>query len=525
MTVIGMVEQNSIQREVMRVKKKIEDKLCEYGSIELMAQLIFREMRVRSVSDTTNNLRENPALQYLLGLFLTNNNLNASRPSADQINKLIELIDDYFTKFHISCMRLESTHIKFSDRVRLIVQLLKLENDVDPGSYPGQKDEYYRQVLVPLNQHFNSKYGFTIERAQNYTSIITNSIIDEMRHYDIGATNMKDALIIDTNNFCSRHNINDKDMFEKYLNTFSCSFGTQFNDFADPLSNNIIKFKPIIKITDHKFFVSRVELDRRLDELLESLLGEEKQGMPIIWEKFRVLRARYLEKAAYNYLAKIFPNRIFRNAFFTFQNKSYEADLLVIHGDKMFIVESKSGNFPVFIGQSSMRSLKERLIKLVKNVMQQGTNTKNYINSQNIVTFWSDKARTKVLTKINTSKTNYDFFIIGVTLAHMGDLVANLRNIHGFNFFPNDEYPWMVYLYDLDIVVDWLKTPARFIHYLEQRMYLQKHNHFAQSELVLLGYYLRYQNLTPPTVNGRQSDVAYFAPDFMSIFDEYYLRY
>ena len=310
-------------------------------------------------------------------------------------------------------------------------------------------------------------------------------------------------------------------MFEKCLTAFSCSFGTQIDGFADPLSDNIVSSKPIIKINDHIFFVSRVELDRRLDKILESLLEAEKQHEPKAWNRFLTLRSKYLEDAVHKCFAKMFPSQVYRNAYFTFQGKDYETDLLVIHGNKILIVESKSGSLPLSIGRGSMRSLKERLTKLVKYVWTQGTNTKKYINLHGEVTFWKDKNKNSLLVKVDSSKTNYKFFVIGVTLAHMGDLVANLKNIQAFNFFPGEEYPWMVYLYDLDVIADRLSTPE-FIHYMEQRMRVQEKNIFVKSELILLGYYKTHGHLNPPLLDGKKANINIFSDDYMSMFDEYY---
>ena len=259
-----------------------------------------------------------------------------------------------------------------------------------------------------------------------------------------------------------------------------------------------------------------------MDNLLESLLEAEKQHEPQVWDRFLTLRSKYLENAVYKCFVKLFPGQVYRNAHFTFQDKEYEADLLVIHGSKILIVESKSGRFSSSIGQGSMRVLKERLMKLVKDVWVQGTNTKKYISSHDEVTFWKDRDKNILLVKVNSSKTNYKFFVIGVTLVHMGDLVADLKNIQAFNFFTDNEYPWMVYLYDLDVIVDWLSTP-KFMHYAEQRMCVQEKNISAKSELILLGYYMTHGNLDPPSIDGKKADVYIINDNYMSMFDEYYL--
>ena len=124
-----------------------------------------------------------------------------------------------------------------------------------------------------------------------------------------------------------------------------------------------------------------------------------------------------------------------------------------------------------------------------------------------------------MLVKIETLKTDFEFFIIGATLAHMGGLVTTLKDLSPLNIFPNDEYPWMVYLYDLDVIVDQLSAPE-FIHYMKQRMRVQEKNVYANSELILLGYYKKHGNLDASKIS--KDGMVCLAPDYMSMFDEQY---
>ncbi len=460
---------------------------------------------------------------YLMGLFLSNNNLEAGKPNLDQVRKLEELVTDYFDKLDLPAKRWQALRKGSYDHVKFAFQLQKVSNDVDPGSYPGQTDEYYRQVFAQLDQHFSTRHGFTVEQALYFTSLIFIKISDEISYSTVNITSLKDIFVIDPDDFCNKQNIQDKNAFKKCLNAFSCSLGSQLRGFTDPMSDNIVNFKPIVKLDDHTFFISKYELDRGLAGMLEFLLEEEKQRFPDVWSKFCALQSKYVESSVYRILSKIFPNQIFRNAHFLYKNKEYETDLLIIHDNKILVVESKSGGFPASAMHGSIRSLKKRLSALVQKPVLQAANARDYIMSRNKAVFWEDKSRTNALIGIESAQ-NYDFLIISVTLVHLGGLAANLRNIDVFQFFKSGEYPWLVYLYDLDVVVDILETPSRFIDYVEKRMRAQQQNIFeAESELIFLGYYQEKGNFIPQKTNGEELNKMMLTTDWMDRLERRYL--
>ena len=461
---------------------------------------------------------------YLAGLFLSNNNLEAGKPNSDQIRELEALIIDYFDKFGLQTEHWKASHMRPYDYVKFAFQLQKISNDVDPGSYPGQTNEYYRQVFVQLDQYFSSRHGFTVEQALRFTTLIFNKITDEISNASANVTNLRDIFVIDPDAFCNKQNIQDKNAFKKCLNAFSCSFGDQLQEFADPSSDNIVNFKPIVKLDDHAFFVLKHELDRNLAQMLEFLLEEEKQKTPSVWNKFCDLRSKYVESSVYRILSKMFPNQIFRNAHFLYKDREYETDLLVIHENKILVIESRSGGFPASAMRGSMRSLKRRMSALVQKPMLQATNVRDYIMSRSKAILWEDKPRTKALVEIESTQ-NYKFLVISVTLVHLGGLAANLRNIDAFQFFKNDEYPWLIYLYDLDVVVDMLETPSRFIDYVEKRIHAHQQNIFeAESELIFLGYYQKKGSFIPQKIDGKKTTKMVLTTDWMNELEGRYLQ-
>jgi len=557
--------------EIKNLKNELEKKLREYGSIELMANLAVKETYDQSsmFHNPSNPMGENPFVAFSLGLFLSNNNLKAGEPHPNQLNEFVALLTRYFDTFKLSLMRIDMESHRPEDSITFLSQLQKIGDDLNPHIFPNQKDDYFQKVFYPLNDHFVSKYGFSINDATRFVDIFADRLATHMKDryklayekYHEGKEQLtkpestlllkqyeknnvtpeqmlqfyantlrlsgsKSILTINVDEYCKEQNIENKDVFRKYLNTFSCTFGDQFKEFEDPLSDNIIFYKPIIKLGGDTFFLPKPDfLHDKLDLLLEFLLEEEKQSHSDIWNQFTELKSSYLENKSHEFFSRVFPeNCLFPNACYWIRRDRMEVDLLIVYDNKIIIVESKSGKLPLSAKREGQQKLQTRLIDLVQKALSQATAARDYIKSQPTVKFWN-KSKDKVLVEINSSETKYEFFFIGVTLEHLGSLGTSLKNLDAFNFFKENDYPWSVYLHDLDVVTDLLDEPVYFIHYLEQRMIAQNQDTFSSPlELSLLGYYLTHGTfhtrvLTDSENVGRIS----ILPDFIDPIEDYYL--
>lgn len=557
--------------EIQNLKNELRKKLLEYGSIELMANLAVKETYEQSpmFHNPLNPMGENPFVAYSLGLFLSNNNLKAGEPHPNQLSEFVELLTRYFDAFKFSLMRLDDKNQQPEDSIAFLSKLQKIGDDLNPHMFPNQKDDYFQKVFVPLNDYFVSKYGFSVDDANRFVDIFADRLgahmhdryklsyekyhevkeqftkpeaVELLKEYEknnvtpeqmlhfyadtIRLSGSNNILTINVDDYCTEQNIENKDVFRKYLNTFSCTFGNQFKEFEDPLSDNIIFYKPIIKLDDDTFFLPKPDfLHDKLDLLLEFLLEGEKLSRSDIWNKFTALKSDYLENKSYEFFSRVFPEKcLFQNACYWVGRDRMEVDLLIVYDNKIFIVESKSGNLPLSAKQDGYGKFQIRLMDLVKKALLQATGARDYIKSQSEVKFWNE-SKDKILVEMNSSENDYEFFFIDVTLEHLGSFATSLKNLDAFNFFRENEYPWSVYLHDLDVITDLLNEPVYFIHYLEQRLIAQNQNIFSAAlEFSLLGYYLTHGTFhTRVITDSKNVGSISLLTDFMDPIEDYYL--
>lgn len=560
------------QSQLQDLRNKLEEKLCEYGSVELMANLAMIEMYAQSslLHNPSNPMGENPFGTYSVGLFLAKNSLGAGEPHPDQLSEFVGLLSQYFVAFRLSLMFPDEVGSTPSDLVTFISQQEKIGDDLNPHMYPHQKDDYYQRVFFPLNDYFISRFGFSVQDAIKFAHVFLVKLDEHTRyrhrlasekyseykeelakpeaaslrkiyeennltteqvcnHYanTFLTVDSNSILTINVDDYCNQQDITNRDAFKRYLNTFSCTFGGQFEDFEDPLSENIIVYKPIIKLDENTFFLAKPDLlHNKLDRLLEFLLEGEKQIYSETWNEFVKLKSDYLEDKSFEFFSRIFPNKhVFKNLYYWIGRERMEIDLLVVYDNKILIIESKSGNLPLSAKRAGRERLKARLTDLVKKALLQTTRSRDYIKSRPKAQFW-DESKDTVLLEIDSSETDYEFFFIDVTLEHLGSLATDLKNIDTFNFFKDNEYPWSVYLYDLDIVTDLLRKPIYLIHYMEQRLVAQEqHILLSPSELILLGYYLQHGTFHKQLLTDSEN-IARIGPtvDFMDAIEEHYMQ-
>ncbi|MCA9828197.1 MAG: hypothetical protein KC444_07400 [Nitrosopumilus sp.] len=369
----------------------------------------------------------------------------------------------------------------------------------------GSKKEEFLKMI--------EKEGWTLE---NFISYFGNT------HFLWGSKNI---LTINPTDFCKEEGINDVEKFKKYLNTFSCKIGDQFENFENPLSDNILFYKPIIKISDDSFFIPKADiLKYKLDSLLEYLLQDEKEKKTKTWISYDDAKSKYLENKTYEFFSRVFPQKyLYQNLFYKFEDKRSETDLVLIYDEKIFIIESKSNHVPLSAKRGGITSLEHSLKKIIKKAYDQAVNVRMYIESKDLVEFENKKG--EVILTINSKETNFEFFYINVTLENLGSIGTNLKELDVLKSFTKNEYPWSVNLYDLDIISDCIPEPAYFIHYLEQRIKAQNQNIFhSVEEIDFLGYYHKvgnfYRELLDPDLKASHISIA---PEYYDVLDKHYL--
>lgn len=555
------------KQEFNELIEKLEKKLEECGSLELVSKFALIELLSQTPENHNdeNPESENPFGLFLLGLFLNHNSLKSKAEETD-FQEIYGLLVTIFQKNRLLSI-LNNIINENGNRLSFYGSSRKILDDNNPHVFPKQKREYVKAIFRPFNEDFNKELGFTIDDAyvfaeiihaklnivlKNYSKAIQKMMNKSRAHYRNDKTykkflkknNMKfedilgqysnylflqgsvDALTIDYEKICTsfKFNNNEKIHFKNYLNNLSCTFGDQFTDFQTPHDENIIYYKPIIKLDENTFFVCRPDvLEQRLDVLFEYLLLNKKIEKSKLWIKFNEIKSSYIEDKIFQWLRKVFGRKnVFRNLYYWIGSERREIDVLVIYDDKILLFEAKSGFIPV-TAKIHGEKMKNRLRDLIKKPYQQNLSTQNYISSNSISEFWNEDKSVKVLT-IEKKKYDYEFLFINVTLEMLGGLYMDLKHLIDMGFYQeNTIYPWSVYFFDFEIILDVLKDPIVFIHYIRERMSVEEEGIIdSVDELAYFGYYLKNGNLKIKNIAEGYPTRIMLGSNFMTDLEKHY---
>ena len=524
--------------DLKNLKEEIVQKLDRIGSIELLSKIALYELHIQSpiFYDRNDPASEHSFAMFVSGLCLSNNIQNEYEPNPKEYFEFKNLLDDYFESFRLSLLELSIASDQ-TDHIRFQSQLERIFNDSNPHLFPHQKLDIDKKIFLPLDDYFENICGFSINTCKEFIKIILDVLTADMigryksadQKYDEALKSFKNSntmsqlktnipnlenaasyygiwtflynakrtMMINIDEYCKNNDISKKKSFVSFLNAVSCTIGDQHDKFDDPLSSNILSVKPIIKIDDQSFLIIKPDfLFYNLDRILENLLHEEKQLQSQIWHNFCDLKSKYLENKTVEFFERIFPKKtMFTNIYYWQDGVKHETDLLIKYDNKIFIIESKSGNLPNYALQTGKTALKQRLKELMDKSAEQAITAKNYIIGQKNAKFW-DVNKQNVLLEINSSETHYDFHFITMTSAYIGSIALNPKELEKVGFFKNHIYPTSMYIHHLDVLTDMLKEPSYIIHYFEERERTQNENALtSSSELDLMGYYMKNGNL------------------------------
>ena len=301
----------------------------------------------------------------------------------------------------------------------------------------------------------------------------------------------------------------------------SCSPGDQVEGFRDLLSDNIIFKKPIINTGDGRFLVAKPDmLLYKLDLILERLILDGCDDC--VRDRFTKRRAKHLEEKTHRLVSGVFPKDcVFKNVYYYYKSKWMELDILVIYDNKVLIMESKSGDIASQAVRDGRRDMIGRIDGIMKKALKQCKTAREYILSSGEAVFYADASEDRPLARVHSSDAPEILPVLTV-LRPLGTIGTNLRNLESLGLFDEGGYPWLVYLYDLDVVTTVLEEPAYLVHYIQERLAAQADDRYhAASEQMLLSYYVINGSFSNDS-NGPWAFHTYLSPNLMDDIEAYY---
>jgi hypothetical protein len=514
------------------IEKKINflNKIEIICSVSIVTQPNFQEDPIDpkfiAITDT-------PSSHFLIGLALKKPNNSIKNPNINEINEIFKLLISYFEYYPLTLFP-SITQTSSDDRIIFSARSQQLIGQINHERYFFQTEELINEIFTCVNDFFSERWGFTVENAiQSSKKILdfcTSNLIDkferirefndEIQTRELYNENSK-IFEIDSERICKTASI-DLDIFTSYLKALSCEFGSQNQSYEGPLNENILFKKPIIFFNKKYYSPIPQELIQNLPAIFENLLSEEKQNNTKIWQKYLDRRANFTEEKVQDFLIRLFSkDEIYQNLYYHYENRRYEVDKLIFYCNNVIIIEIKSRTFSESAKRGGIKRIATDIGRIVADAYEQGLKTKEFIESESIAKFEDSKGNV-VLELRNNQKLN--FILINVTYEPLIGFSPSLKKLQKLGLFKNNEFPWSVNLFDLDIITRHVETPSIFIHYIESRLKTQEEEIIqSPDELTYFGFYLQFGTFRLESYDGKKFNGMFLDSSFLDKFDQHYL--
>lgn len=303
---------------------------------------------------------------------------------------------------------------------------------------------------------------------------------------------------------------NDKS-FNNLLNILSIEVKHKNNENLKDLGDfNIFKEKPILKLSTNKFLIPSL-----------FAISESLYESPFYWmlvdktysQKAMHNRGKVAEEMTKKILLKIFDEKsVFQNIIInrTKNEQTTDIDLLALTENSGIIFQIKSKKLTTLSKNGNLDSIKKDFKAAIEDAFEQGKLAKECLNNYEAFKF---NCVDPNFSSNNLSKIE-EYHIVTIVLENYPAITHQSHVMLGAT---NLEIPVTINIFDLDILVKYLKKPNDFIDYVARRVkYSQKYK--AENEMGYLAYHLKH-GLNEPKGDivgldfswGQNIDMAYYA--------------
>lgn len=256
----------------------------------------------------------------------------------------------------------------------------------------------------------------------------------------------------------------------------------QNQNFEDVGDFNILSERPIIELTEGKYFIP-----------IPFHLSEAIYESPFYWmnnddsyrSKAQFNRGEIAEEITYKIIEKIFgventlKNVIIKKSKSTIVT---DIDILAVRNYKAIIFQVKSKKLTALSKNGNIDSIQSDFKKAVKDAYEQGLLAAKCLKSSSDYQF--------LLKSEPNFKFDFDIKKSFVVTVLLDDYPAITHQTHILLGKDYQEFPVALNIFDMEIVAKYMNSPEKFIDYIERRVKYSQY-YKADNELGFLGFHLK----------------------------------
>ena len=355
---------------------------------------------------------------------------------------------------------------ELKERLPLVIENMKKGN-------PDEDLEELAKEILPMIE-LSQYEDLFFEHAIDKESLSMDAIKEE--HWKSFYKNLIELFVIKKTNF-------DRDSgIDSFLDNFSISPGDSCNPQFKTIGDfNSIEAKPIIQLDKERYFVP-----------IGFLVYEAVYESPFYWmcedvsyrQQLSQNRGKTGEEIAYDFLSQVFgKERTYRSVKISTKRGHHatDIDVLCILGSKALCVQVKSKKLTQLSRRGDDEQLQKDFQGAAQDAYEQGLVSRQKILERNAKFLDQDG------NAIELSEGIDEVYIVGITtenypsLAHQSRVMLNKKD--------DDPFPIFFTIFNLELIVHYLRDPYDFLYYIRQRVSLMDY-FIAEEEMDFLGYHL-----------------------------------
>jgi hypothetical protein len=200
-------------------------------------------------------------------------------------------------------------------------------------------------------------------------------------------------------------------------------------------------------------------------------------------------RDKAVEEETFELMKQVLnPSTCGRNLEYEVDGKVCEIDSLFVLDDAVVFVEAKAGGISDSARRGGTIRFKDDLKGLLGQAFFQGKRAMQTMRDAGRLHFRSRRDHSEL--ELAASEFRH-FFVVNVTLEPLFGIGTQLPLLRELGVLPGPGWPWVVCIDDLRAFVDILVMPCQMLHYITQRLSLNRTEFAVLDELEFLGIYLR----------------------------------
>lgn len=477
-------------------------------------------------------------IEYLLGLLCTINPSEDGEFPYDEIHETTDTLTQSLL-FHLVDDDVDTQSLPDEERHQHLIEGQVLARELTAGRfvYPTQYFEAAERAYTPHNDVLQDELGFNIQDANRFVSelfqlyqeryqrmfdrfgeidrtarLVHGGFIRYLEQYDDDEQGMeaylnsddleeaqkemteaqeryqeaKQDLWIEKETLLEHFSYNEQ-KFEDFLDRMAISLGSVPQDnFTFPYEHNPLHGRPIIEhegeyIIPHFNALLRAVAETYYYDLID-LSGygsQDEHG-----GEFGSQWGDYVEQWAYESLLTIFPDtEVLVNPEYTADGDSYETDLVILHEDTCIVIECKAQKLTLPTRRGDYQAVQDDVLDGIGDAHDQASRLIDHIQAGDVTELSTDN---DALTIDGGSIERYLPIIV---LREQYDWIATTE--YGTIAGIEDNLPYVVSVYDLEVITECLESPSRFIDYVTKRVRLSRAQKLSSpDELDYLGAYI-----------------------------------